>query len=341
MKSSFGVVIYCLVILAFSFQSPAAHSRLLERAWNDLVIAEAQKKPHIAPLSGVPDLPEPRTELICPFALAPGHQPLVVDGREIPSKSERSCNFTALTVPGNVAFDHMPRYIREWPGVRKELLTDKFEDHIITFQSAETGVGAWWYWLVRRAVNGKDLATRGFGAGGRPTLAAVARAIAGIERSEEFVRKTYLAPYMAFASEYFGRVVAESEALELSSSDARWNLGRTMFRLESGRTPVVNRKQFDCGIALGNDVNSDFTRAGVEEGSATPVKFESFKGLKFYIENCTGNEREPERRGSRSRDKQPADRQVQEDLHDGSRRDHSDECSQSATGACLQAAHSR
>jgi hypothetical protein len=199
--------------------------------------------------------------LTCPFALPPGQQPQVVDGREIPPKSERSCNFTALTVPGNLSFDHMPRYIREWPGVRKDVLIDKFEDQIITFQSAETGIGAWFYWLTNRAVNGPGLAKQGFGANGRPTLAAVSRAIAGAERSEDFVRKTYLGPYLAFANEFFGRVVTESEPLDLANTDVRWNLGRTMFRLESGRTPVVSRKQFECGIILGSDVTSDFTRA--------------------------------------------------------------------------------
>jgi murein DD-endopeptidase MepM/ murein hydrolase activator NlpD len=234
-----------------------------------------------------PHTDPPPLELNCPFALAPGQQPQVVGGREIPPKSERSCNFTALTVPGGLSFNEMPRYIREWPGVRKDVLIDKFEDQIITFQSAETGIGAWWYWLMQRAVNGDGLAKRGFGPTGRPSLAAVARAIAGGDRSEEFVRKTYLAPYLAFASEFFGRVVAESEPIDLSDSNARWNLARTMFRLESGRTPVVSRKQFECGVKLGTDVADDFAHAGVEASSASPVNFVTFQGLKFYIDTCT------------------------------------------------------
>jgi Peptidase family M23 len=234
------------------------------------------------------DPPPVASGLTCPFALAPGQQPQVVDGREIPPKSERSCNFTALTVPGGLSFDQMPRYVREWPGVRKDVLIDRFEDQIITFQSAETGLGAWWYWLVHRAVNGAGLAQHGFGATGRPTLAEVSRAIAGAERSEDYVRKTYLGPYLAFANEFFGRVVTESEPLDLTNADVRWNLGRTMFRLESGRTPVISRKQFECGMTLGSDVDSDLTHAGVETGSATPVRFEAFKGLEFYTNTCTG-----------------------------------------------------
>jgi murein DD-endopeptidase MepM/ murein hydrolase activator NlpD len=221
----------------------------------------------------------------CPFALPPGQLPVVVDGKEIPPKSERSCNFTALTVPGGISFSQMPRYIREWPGVRKDILQDKNEDQIITFQSAETGVGAWWYWLTQRAVNGPDQSKRGFGVTGKPTMSAVARGIAGAHRSEDFVRKTYLGPYLTFASEFFGRTISETDLLDLSSPDVRWNLARTMFRLESGRTPVVGRKQFDCGIQLGNDVLADFMRANVEGSATGQVTFTSFKTLAAYI-NC-------------------------------------------------------
>lgn len=227
----------------------------------------------------------PPLDLNCPFSLPPEQQPVVAGDREIPPKSERSCNFSAITVPGGLSFAQMPRYIREWPGIRKDILTDKNEDQIITFQTAETGVGAWWYWLTQRAVNGPDLATRGFGVAGKPTMSAVARGIAGAERSEDYVRKTYLGPYLNFASEYFGRTITESDVLDLSSSDVRWNLARTMFRLESGRTPVVTRKQFECGIQLGNDVLADFMRAKVETSTTGQVTFTSFKTLSSYV-NC-------------------------------------------------------
>ncbi|MGR9438394.1 peptidoglycan DD-metalloendopeptidase family protein (plasmid) [Rhizobium leguminosarum] len=232
------------------------------------------------------DLP-PAQDLNCPFALPAGQQPVVVDGREIPPKSERSCNFTALTVPGGLSFSQMPRYIREWPGVRKDILIDRNEDQIVTFQTAETGVGGWWYWLTQRAVNGPNLSKRGFGVNGKPTMSAVARAIAGADRSDDFVRRTYLSPYLIFASEFFGRTIAGTEQLDLSVPDVRWNLARTMFRLESGRAPVVSRKQFDCGIQLGNDVLVDFMRANVEGSATPPVNFTSFKTLASYI-NCGG-----------------------------------------------------
>ncbi len=172
--------------------------------------------------------------LNCPFALPTGQQPVVVDGREIPPKSERSCNFTALTVPGGLTFAQMPRYIREWPGVRKDILIDAFEDQIITFQTAETGVGAWWYWLAQRAVNGPNFSKRGFGANGKPTLSEIARAMAGAGRTDEFVRRTYLSPYLRFGSEFFGRTITELDQLDLSTPDVRWNLARTMFRTRVG-----------------------------------------------------------------------------------------------------------
>jgi hypothetical protein len=232
-----------------------------------------------------PKTDPPPLDLNCPFSLPAGQQPLIVGGKEIPPKSERSCNFTAITVPGGLSFAQMPRYIREWPGVRKDILTDKNADQIITFQTAETGVGAWWYWLTQRAVNGPDLGTRGFGVTGKPTMSAVARGIAGADRSEDYVRETYLGPYLGFASEFFGRTITETDLLDLSSADVRWNLARTMFRLESGRTPVVTRRQFDCGIQLGNDVLTDFTRAKVESSATGQVTFTSFKTLSSYV-NC-------------------------------------------------------
>jgi len=128
----------------------------------------------------------------------------------------------------------------------------------------------------------------GFGAAGRPTLEQIARAIAGKDRSESYVRSVYLQPYLSFSSEYFGRMLSGDEAIDLRSSDARWGLARTMFRLESGRAPVVTRKQFECGIQLGTDVGTDFDQAGVETGGNRPVSFRTFKGLPTYTKDCSG-----------------------------------------------------
>ena len=149
--------------------------------------------------------------LNCPFALLPGQQPTVIDGREIPPKSERSCNFTALTVPGGLPFAKMPRYIREWPGVRKDILIDAFDDQIITFQTAETGVGAWWYWLTQRAVNGPNLNRRGFTH--RQADAERSREGDRGRRAQRRLRPQDLSePYLRFASDFFGRTIAETES---------------------------------------------------------------------------------------------------------------------------------
>jgi hypothetical protein len=228
----------------------------------------------------------PASERVCPFALRPGQAPLTVDGKEIPPKSERSCNFMAITVPGGLTFDQMPRYIREWPGVKRDILIDQFRDQIITFNSAESGIGIWSYWLMRRAVNGANLERKGFGEHGKPSLLEIARAMAGRDASETRVRRVYLAPYLLFASEYFGRTVDENVKIDLANVDDRWNLARTMFRLESGRTPVISRKQFRCGVRLGADVITDFDRAGAETDLSRPVSFTAFKGMSSYVERC-------------------------------------------------------
>jgi hypothetical protein len=223
--------------------------------------------------------------LTCPFKREPVQ---VIGDKEIPPKSERSCNFLAVTVPGGISFEQMPRYIREWPGVRKDMLIDKFSDQIITLRTAEGGVGMWWYWVTKRARHGAGLATMGFGDSGAPTLALLARAMAGKERSDQYVKQTYLEPYVRFASSFFGRTVTPSEPINLADPESRWNLARTMFRLESGNPPVVSRIQFDCGVQFGNDLSADYAVAGVETGAAAPIAFTTFKGLEHYANTCAG-----------------------------------------------------
>ena len=97
-------------------------------------------------------------------------------------------------------------------------------------------------------------------------------------------------PRQGLRSFRMGDSQLEPHDTRLRSKDVRhvrWNVARTMFRLESGRTPVVKRKQFDCGIQLGNDVLDDFMRANVEGSATGQVTFTSFKTLAFYID-CSG-----------------------------------------------------
>ena len=253
-----------------------AFARLLEPTAPDAVADATTLPPEPAPADA---------GLTCPFKREPVQ---VIGDKEIPPKSERSCNFLAVTVPGGISFEQMPRYIREWPGVRKELLIDKFSDQIITLRTAEGGVGLWWYWVTKRARHGSGLAEMGFGDSGAPSLALLARAMAGKDRSEQYVKQTYLEPYVRFASSFFGRTVTASEPINLADPESRWNLARTMFRLESGNPPVVSRNQFDCGIQFGSELATDYAMAGVETGSLLGIEFKTFKGLEHYTNTCAG-----------------------------------------------------
>jgi hypothetical protein len=110
--------------------------------------------------------------------------------------------------------------------------------------------------------------------------------MAGKERGDQYVQDNYLNPYLQFATAFFGRAVGAHEPIDLTDADTRWNLARTMFRLESGRPPVIKRKPFDCGIAFGSDIHADFTKARVEAGSSANIEFAAFKGLEHYTNIC-------------------------------------------------------
>lgn len=235
-----------------------------------------------------PAPPLPTTaRLSCPYALKTGEMPKQAAGKIFPSKSERTCNFLALTLPKETTLAEMPRYIREWPGLNPAgFLRDKRGDRIIAFKSEQSGIGAWWYWLLKRARNRSKPRDYGFGATGRLTLSQLALAMSGHSRMDITVRKTYLKPYLQFARQYFNRAVGEEEAIDIADPDARWNLARIQFHLESGRPILTRRASFECGIRLGNDVMADFDAADVEEGSQKPIRFVHFKGLGFYAHAC-------------------------------------------------------
>ncbi|MAI48927.1 MAG: hypothetical protein CMB79_24480 [Filomicrobium sp.] len=126
----------------------------------------------------------------------------------------------------------------------------------------------------------------GFGPNGKPTLRQLSLAISGRTSVTSFVRKFYLAPYLKFSEQYFGRRLTEDEPIDLADVDNRWNLARTVFRLESGRKPIMKRRAFECGLEFGSDVIADFDAAGVERGANDPIKFVRFKGIEFYAKDC-------------------------------------------------------
>ncbi|MEM7751072.1 MAG: hypothetical protein AAF346_22660, partial [Pseudomonadota bacterium] len=227
--------------------------------------------------------------MTCPHALNPGEKPRRLGGLEVPSKSERTCNFNALTLPRGKTLAEMPRYIREWPGLNpKGFLGDKNGDQIVAFASEQSGIGAWWYWILRRARHGAGLSKLGFGESGHLTLKQLALAMSGRPTVNRFVRNVYLKPYLKFAKQYFGRPIGESQFIDLREPDERWSLARTQFRLESGRHVVTSRQSFECGIRFGNDIIADFDAAGVGQGIGKPIKYVRFKGLKFYAHDCLG-----------------------------------------------------
>jgi hypothetical protein len=226
--------------------------------------------------------PQANGELVCPFALPPGEPPKVVDGREIPTKSERSCNFVALTA------DPPPRYLRVWPGVTTETIFDNKKGKIFVFQTAESGVGAWWYWVTRRASSGPELDQVGFGNLGQPTIREIARAMAGKSATEEYVLENYLTPYLRIGAKYFGVSIKADTTVALNDPVARWKLAQTMFHHESGFPTVVTDKVFGCGVDFGSDVARDFDRAGVEINANSEITYQSFKGLAYYTQTCLG-----------------------------------------------------
>ncbi len=223
----------------------------------------------------------------CPYALKPGEKPSRRGALEVPSKSERTCNFNALTLPRGKSLAEMPRYIREWPGLNpRGFLADKNGNQIIAFSSEQSGVGAWWYWVSRRARHGAGLSRKGFGATGRLTLKQLALAMSGRTTINSSVRNFYLKPYLKFAMQYFGRPIGENQFVDLRKADERWSLARTQFRLESGRNVLISRRSFDCGIRFGNDVMADFDAVGVGKGAGKPIHHIRFKGLKYYAYDC-------------------------------------------------------
>ena len=223
----------------------------------------------------------------CPYAVERGEPPILTGTKASRPKSERTCNFAALTLPRNKSLAQMPRYIREWPGLNPSMFIDDADkNQIIAFDSVQSGTGAWWYWIINRARNGRRLEKLGFGRSGRPTLRELSLAMSGQTTVTSSVRKTYLGPYLKFARQYFGRRLREDEPIDLADDDNRWNLARTLFRLESGREPVMSRRTFECGVEFGDDIISDFDAAGVERGATDPIKFVRFKGEEYYATDC-------------------------------------------------------
>lgn len=168
------------------------------------------------------------------------------------SKTELTRNWGALTM--YVPWESWNSYIRNWPGLRLgtdnrpvDVQTDAFGGTIMAFETDESGVGIWWYWLLVR---------KGYGANGvavtQPTLVELARGIAGSTASTAVI-DNYINAYSQLSQRYFGRRLARDEKIAIANADQLWALGQTMFHHESGRTPLIDRETFERGIRFGTD----------------------------------------------------------------------------------------
>jgi murein DD-endopeptidase MepM/ murein hydrolase activator NlpD len=186
-----------------------------------------------------------------------GSNPTIVD-KDRKSIVEATRNWGAITMPkadpatwliervdpNDPAYPYI--YVAGWPGLRQTgHLIDKFGQTVPAFETDESGVGLWWYWITRR---------KGFTATGRPTLQQLAKGIAG-DDAGPFAVNNYLESYLALAQRYFdGQVPGPDTPIPLSDPDQRFALAWVMFHHEAGREPLIDRSTFDRGIRLGNDL---------------------------------------------------------------------------------------
>lgn len=167
-------------------------------------------------------------------------------------KTELTRNWGAITM--FVPWENWSLYIKLWPGLKLgadgrpiDLQIDRLGGSIMAFESDESGIGIWYYWLLVR---------KGFGKDGVPTVSPtinqLARGIAGDTATATAVAN-YVNAYTMLSNRYFGRPIGPDEPIDITTPDQLWALGQTMFHHESGRTPLIDRATFDRGIRFGAD----------------------------------------------------------------------------------------
>lgn len=207
---------------------------------------------------------QPATDTAVPDLAASGCGP-VLERRQ---KTELTRNWGAITM--FVPWENWLAYIKLWPGLKLgpdgrpiDVQVDRLGGSIMAFESDESGVGIWYYWLLVR---------KGFGKDGEPvsnpTLTVLARGIAGGTASAATVQN-YVKAYRGLSELYFGSQLGPDEPIAISQPDQLWALGQTMFHHESGRRPLIDRATFDRGIRFGADFMSG-----------------TFRGKDFYLPDC-------------------------------------------------------
>lgn len=198
-------------------------------------------------------------------------EPGVVPMAERISKSELTRNFLALTVyaaePGG-PFRRIAE-LERFPGWTDagEPVLDADGGWIYAFDHDEAGVGASYYWLLRRAQFAEPRLS--------PTPRQLAHSMAGVAPAQcgPDLRPTaegtrawgeaaprwcgrvarYLEEWLALAPRYFARPPGPDDPLDLRDPEELWNWMRVMYHHESGRETVLTRATFDRGIRLAAD----------------------------------------------------------------------------------------
>jgi hypothetical protein len=181
--------------------------------------------------------------------------------------SFRTKNYGAITPQTEP--DFWPKYILIWPGLLDPKLAafqirDKFAHIVPAFATDEEGIGLWWYWMVRRGE---------FGANGIVTFERIALKYAGSEDVTSPEVREYLSDYTGLSLPIFGHSVSANENLNLADLDTRWNIARTMFQHESGKSGLFDRATFERGIALATTILNGGTvmpGPGTPSGPGTP-----------------------------------------------------------------------
>jgi hypothetical protein len=167
-------------------------------------------------------------------------------------KTWRTRNYGAIT-PQTEA-DAWPAYLKAWPGLRTDLMVrDALGKIIPAVNSDESGIGLWWYWMVRRA---------GFGENGLMTFEGLAVKYSGASDPADPAAEKYVQNYVGanggagVAAHYFAHPVGRGDVLSLGDPDIRWQIAQTVFEFEAGKAAPFTRDVFERGIKFGAAVLS-------------------------------------------------------------------------------------
>lgn len=163
------------------------------------------------------------------------------------SKSEITRNWSAITPQS--AYPDWPEYLLNWPGLdRSAPIFDSAGNEIPALKTDPAGVGLWWYWLHKRAGGSGVLDPSSV------SFAELSKGMAGVDDIAHLAAARYLKQYISLSEIVSGQKIDETTHFDLSDSEARWVIARTMFYHESGRPIELAKSTFESGIRLGQDI---------------------------------------------------------------------------------------